>query len=603
MHLIPISDFRKQAILLVIVGFIFYANSLFNEYALDDGIVILNNEYVLQGFKGVSKILSTDAYDSFYRSMGSKDQLSGGRYRPLTIVTFAIEQQLVGDNPFVRHSINVLLYLISLVLLLYFLHHFIFEKNPDLAFLTALIFAIHPIHTEVIANIKSRDEIVSLLLIMLTFIFALRFDKEKKIGLLLLGLVFYFLALLSKEYAITLIIIIPAMFYIFKRYDLSKSIVKVLPFAAVAILYLMIRVSVVGLKHIENPEVLNNPFLYASSPQKWATKISILNNYLQLLIFPHPLSSDYSYNQIPYKNFSSLSVWFSAFVHISMFVIMIKLFRKRHLIAFALLFYFAHLALISNLFMDIGATMGERLIYHSSFGFAIIAAYLILTGIEKLKTSLLVKRVVLYSSMSVVVLLFGFKTFERNAIWKNDITLFTNDVNIVPNSVLANGNAGARYIDLSAKPENKDKEKELINKGIVYLTKAVTIHPKYVNGFLNLGVAYYKLGDFENAELYWNQAGKYFPGNPSLRQFYPMLANAYLNKGMAFGGKNDFSQAIKCIEKASNIDPQNANIWYNLGGAYYTVKNFEKARSAWTQTMKIDPNNQNAKRGLEALGK
>ena len=93
-----IYSFKIQAIILVFIGFVFYANSFSNEYALDDGIVIQNNDYVQQGFRGIPKILSTDAYESFYRQMGAKQQLEGGRFRPLSVVTFAIEQQFFGSN-------------------------------------------------------------------------------------------------------------------------------------------------------------------------------------------------------------------------------------------------------------------------------------------------------------------------------------------------------------------------------------------------------------------------------------------------------------------------------------------------------------------------
>src|ERR1035437_4264305 len=97
--LFSFSDFRTQAILIAVIGFVFYFNSFFNEFALDDGIVIIKNEYVQQGLKGIPKILSKDAYDSFYRQMNAKDQLSGGRYRPLSIVTFAIEQEFIAAPP------------------------------------------------------------------------------------------------------------------------------------------------------------------------------------------------------------------------------------------------------------------------------------------------------------------------------------------------------------------------------------------------------------------------------------------------------------------------------------------------------------------------
>ena len=73
------GSFNIQALVLIIIGFVFYSKSFFNEYALDDGIVIEKNEYVQEGFRGIPKILKTDAYDSFYKSMNAGQQLSGGR--------------------------------------------------------------------------------------------------------------------------------------------------------------------------------------------------------------------------------------------------------------------------------------------------------------------------------------------------------------------------------------------------------------------------------------------------------------------------------------------------------------------------------------------
>ena len=596
------SQFRIQAMIILVIGFIFYANSLLNQYALDDGIVIEKNEYVQKGLKGIGKILSTDAYDSFYKQMGSDGQLSGGRYRPLSIVTFAIEQQFFGNNPFIRHLLNVGFYLLSLVILLYFLNQFIFKEDTDLAFLTTLIFAIHPIHTEVIANVKSRDEILSFLFIILTFVYAFRYLENKKIPLLFKGLLCYFLALLSKEYAITLLILIPVMFYLFKGYDAKKSLLAVLPFAFIAFIYLAIRFSIVGAKHFENSEVLNNPFIYATTTQKWASKIYILDNYLKLLFFPHPLSSDYSYSQISYKTFGNPGVWLSIIVHLGIAVSTVMLLKRKHFLAFAGLFYLLHLMLVCNLVMDIGATMGERLIYHSSFGFAMAIAFLMLAPIKRWIPAIKTKKIVLIALLVVITIFCGFKTMERNAIWRNDITLFITDVETVPNSVLANGNAGARYIDLSEKPENKDRETEFVNKAIVHLEKAIAIHPKYVNGYLNLGIAYYKQKDYIKTEAAWKKAEQLYPHHPLLKTYYPTLAIAYLNKARELG-PNKAAEAIAQIGKALEFDPNNAEIWYNLGGAYFTIKEFDKAKQAWLRTLELNPNHPDVRNGLAALPK
>ena len=269
------------------------------------------------------------------------------------------------------------------------------------------------------------------------------------------------------------------------------------------------------------------------------------------------------------------------------------------MIAFALAFYLIHLALVSNLLMDIGATMGERLIYHSSFGFAIIIAISLDWLLKKItdEKSRKTRGVLL---IGTIVLLCGVKTIARNAEWKNDQTLFITDAQTVPNSALVNGNAGKAFVDLSEKPENKLQEKELIEKGIYYLNRAIKIHPQYVNGYLNLGVCYFKRKEYDQTKKYWDIAKSIFPNNPLLKRNFGLLAAAYFNEGMIIGEKNP-REAIKRFEKAAEIEPSNADYWYNIGGACFTIKDYEKARLAWSKTLELKPDYQQAKVGMSAI--
>ena len=605
------NSFKMQALLLLVIGLIFYANSFNNEYALDDGIVIQKNEYVQQGFRGIPKILRTDSYDSFYKQMNAKQQLSGGRYRPLSIVTFAIEQQFLGTNDklqliengtFIRHFINVLLYILSVLVLLHFLRTFIFKDTPLVAFITSLIFLIHPIHTEVVANVKSRDEILSFLFIILTFIAVLRYQESKEKKQLFFGSFFYFFALLSKEYAVTLLVLIPMLLYVFKGNTLRDCIFSTIPYLLVAAIYLFIRFSIVGKGgSIENPDVLNDPFKYATASEKWATKFEILNNYIRLLFYPHPLSSDYSYNTIPYTNFGNGWVWASILFHLSLIGATIVLFLKRNILSFALAFYLLHLFLVSNFLMEIGATMGERLVYHSSFGFALLMGISINTALEK-TNEINTKKIVEIVLGVLLVGWFATIVIPRNAQWKNDTSLFIADAETVPNSALVNGNAGKAYIDLSERPENKAQEKELIQKSIYYLNRSTSIHKEYVNGYLNVGVAYFKLQQYDKARENWDIAKKLYPNNPFLKADLKLMGTVYYNHAMAIGIKQP-AEAIKLLEQALEVDPGNANYWYNLGGVSYTAHDFEKARNAWSKTLLLDPSYELAKQGMAALPK
>jgi len=399
-----IYTFKFQAIVIALLSIILFANTFQHEYALDDTIVIAKNEYVYEGFAGIGSILTKDAFDSYYKQFNSSNQLAGGRYRPLSIISFAVEQQFLGPVPsgkkldsvvahageagpqeakfnkdmHVRHVFNVFWFALSMVILLYFLRYIVF-KNPLMAFMAAILFVIHPIHTEVVANVKSRDEILSLMLICLTFIFAFKYheNKEKK-GMLAAGLVCYFLAFLAKEYAVGLIILLPMAFYLFNNFSLSKSIMASLPYYAVMAAYMVIRLQIVASMSPDSTnDILNNPYALATDAEKLATQISTTLNYLKLLIYPNPLSADYSYNTIPYSDFSNIIVWLSLAVHFALIYGLFYFLKRRHVLSFAIAFYLVNLLLICNIIFNIGGTMGERLIYHSSVGFCIAIAWLL----------------------------------------------------------------------------------------------------------------------------------------------------------------------------------------------------------------------------------
>ena len=650
---LTIFDFKVQATIVALLAFFFYINSFFNEFAHDDGIVIIKNEYVQEGFAGLKGIFTEDAYASYYRQLNTVNQLSGGRYRPLSIATFAIEQQFFGPIPeekidsflkqslsygirgpaeqkivqdmHIRHLFNVFWYMACAVVLLYFLRYIVFRGNPIMALLAAVIFTIHPIHTEVVANVKSRDEIMSLIFMCLTFILAFKYQEQKKIAFLAGAMVSFFLAFLSKEYAITIVVLLPLSFYLFKDYTIKKSIIAFLPYMVVVLAYLYIRVhmaiatagldtSTMSLPEIfetlgahgkyADKEVLNNPYVYATPVQQVATEIATTLNYLKLLLIPTPLSADYSYNSIPYKDFGAWQVWLSIIVHLTIagvmfFFLFIK--KSYKIIGFALAFYLLHLLLINNLIFNIGATMGERLIFHSSVGFAIVIAYLLYKGYERLAPTVKNAPYMLAGLMGVIVLLCGFKTVTRNADWKNDKSLFFEDIKVVPNSVLVNGNVAAAYITMADFEKDSTVKKTDLHHSIDLLNKAISEHPGFVAGFLNKGIAFYKLGQLDSAQVCLDSVRMNYPNYPSLKTLYALLSDYHMKNGWTkYGQYGRYPEAINEFKQGLAMDSTNAELWYNLGGAYFSNKQPMEAIQAWQVAIKLNPNHQQARAGMAA---
>lgn len=783
---------HKMAMIIIgVVGFTFYITSINGEYALDDGIIIHQNDHVIKGVRGIQGILTKDAYESFYRRMCATDQLAGGRYRPLSVISFAIEQEFMGayrtglylkvedsnkngvldkdlvnftspcgrpetnyeyndfvdlngdgmaqqnecyncwdtnqnfkndsdedlniDGVFnevdcqvykanVRHFNNIWTFALGCVFLYLVFSRYFFRTNQDLAFLAALLFTMHPIHSEAIANVKSRDEIFSLIFISLTFLYSFKYLETKKPLDLFWAAFMFLLALLSKEYGIMLLFLIPLavhtftdndfdiktfrqtkefkqtiligltfvvcaffMLYLKRSFDMhalpgAKPIKSfwVFPFIFIGVgifmlgankknnfqklmawfyfvmlFYLAMRLMAVKLKPgVPDTEILNNPYLLANGQERFCTKAYVLFKYFMLQCFPHPLSSDYSYNTIEYRHFTSWDFIASIVLHIVIVWTAIKYTIKKHILGFAAMTYIVFALLIGNVLMDIGATMGERLIFHSNIGFCIAAAYFILKGFDKLSSiAVNIKRVALIAIVLVVGFLFGCKTWERNYDWKNDVTLFLKDVNTMPNSVLVLGNAGARWVDLADTKEitgiqvvgqdstryndyngtlhisdeevkqggYASKRDAALYKGIGFLKHAIELHPRYVNGYLNLGLAYFKLRkDFE-ALYYWKNAERLYPNNPYLRNYYIVYYNDLKNRGATAFNRGRMDSAAIAYRKCTLLDPYNPEGWYNLGGAYFNSQRYVKAKECWDRALQLNPNYQEVKRVMPML--
>ncbi len=608
---ISILSFRVQAIILAVIGFVFYCNTFQNEAAFDDLMAIVDNEYVQQGFAGIPAILTTDAYQSYLEHKGSGNQLAGGRYRPLSLISFAIEQQCMGigsdendnakENRAVRemherHVVNVALYILSIIVLLYFLRHIVFPRDPLLAFISVLLFAIHPVHTEVVANVKSRDEILSLLFILLTFINAFRYYDGRKMRDLVLGLLFFFLALLSKEYAATLIFLLPVSFYVFRSLDVRKSLMATLPYLVPFAIYLLMRFNAVSAAVAgADQNVLNNPYLYATPVQKIATEIMVLLDYLWLLIFPNVLAADYTYNQIPYVTFSNPAVLLSIAIYIYAAVVMFLLIKKREALGFAIAFYLINLALVSNIFFNIGAPRGDRLIYHSSLGFCMVIASLLYYGYKQIKQRS-VANMGLAGVLVIIIVLCGVKTIARNNDWENNESLFLTDVKKVPNSALVNNNAAASCMSFAKKNKaDVPVRNEWLQKAIGYFDKALIIYPGYTFARLNRGLCYFNLGKPDRALQDWDSVRRYTPNEQNLSKYLTAAGKYFYGQGRNYESKGNIDSAIIAYKKCVDATPEIPEAWYSLGVSYVTEGKQAEAKDALKVAMQLAPNSPEVK--------
>lgn len=598
------GSFPLKALFLVSLAFCFYFNTLFNQYALDDDMVIGLNHFVQEGFKGIPKIAEKDI--DFFNQMHTNYSVSGGRYRPFSVILFAIEHQFFGDNPFVGHLANVLFFTSGVFCLFYFLEKCLFRSVPyggEIAFIAALLFVIHPIHTEVVANIKSSDELLSLMFILLTLIFVYKHSQTKKLKYIFLASIFLFLALFSKEYGVIMAFMIPLFLVVASKKSVLNAIKNSITYFGVIVLYFIIRINAVGLSHskiaITDPSI--NPYIYATPTEKIATEIFVLGKYLLLLWFPYPLSSDYSYHQIAYHSFAQYSVWFTLVVYFVLFLWLIVLLTKKSKLSFAIMFFLLSILLVSNFLVETGTTMAERFIFHASLGFTIVLSTGIIKGIYLIPIQL--RQITLMIFLILLSITCFIETVIRNAQWKNNFTLFRHDAHTAPNSYLTNGNAGAGFINFSEEPENKNKMNELTDSALYYLHRSIEFNYRYINGYLNMGLAFNNIDMPDSAKMAADYARFLNPEEHFLPTLYKLISIRYYNDGVIAGNRGDKTEAIRLIKKALKTDSSDSFIWYNLGGYYVEISRKDSARRCFFKALTIKPDYTEARHALDAMEK
>jgi tetratricopeptide (TPR) repeat protein len=496
----------------------------------------------------------------------------------------------------------MILYILLATILLYLFRNYVLKGMPMAAFFAALLFLAQPIHTEVVANVKSRDEILSLLFVCGTLLYALRFADMGRARDRILAAVCFFLALLSKEYGVVLVALLPLCLYVLRGIPLKTTAKSYWILAVPLVVYLAMRMaSVTATADNAEAEIMNNPYLYATTPEKWATILLVLVRYLQLLVWPATLSADYSFNQIPYTHFTDPMVWLSIGLYAAIAVAGVYAIRKRHPLALAAPFYLLFVALVCNVLANIGAPMGERLVFHSSVGVALVAGWLLgrLWDAPQGKTGKL-------AAGALVVLLVGlsgFRTITRNRDWYNDGTLFLRDVQTCPNSLITNCNAGAAMLDRADTIMDPVRKQAAFNAGLGYLNKAIRIHPRYMLAYINRGIIYLRSNDFEHALSDCDTVVKYYPQHPVLAYLSFAVSDHFDQAGKKSAGAGDNAQAVDNFRKAVSAMPGDADLWYNLGYALYTGGQPEPAQKAFAHCLSIRPNHPQARNMMALLQK
>ena len=578
----------KEALIFPLLAFGLYWMCLEYKYVLDDQIVITDNDYTQKGIAGIWDILSTESFSGYFGEQ--KDLVAGARYRPLSIVTFAIEQSIFGDNPFIRHFINVLLYGLFGLMVFRIFSILVPQKESSpwflsIPFVMVWLYLLHPVHSEVVANIKGRDEIMTAMGAMGALYFVFKYLPSRNIAYLVGSGVSMFLGLMSKENAITFLAVIPLTMYFFTKPRGNDYLIALLPSLLATILYVIIRTNIIGYFLSSGKQItdlMNDPFLEMDSIEKLATIMYTFGEYIRLLIFPHPLTHDYYPYHIPIMNFAKPGTLISLAVYLALAYVFIKNWRNKSIYAWSIAFFVITLSIVSNLVFPVGTFMNERFLFIPSIAFSLVCAWVFSKyGWHASKPWLK------WVSLVLLVLLsagYAFKTYTRIPAWKNALSLNGSAAMVSDKSARSNCFMATALYELGRSEEDPEEKRKIFEEAEFYADRALKIYPAYLSANqIKSGLVAERYLRAQNLPLLLQEFEVILRAKPqtdyvmkfmeylNTREDRTQLTNFYYRVGyeIIYKEKRVYPWAITYLKLGEKISPNDPRILYGIGKALF----------------------------------
>jgi len=563
------------------LGFLLYVNTLGHNYCLDDFSSIKENWVVKGGLKNLGIIFSTEYRYGAWNSPGSL-------YRPIPLALFAWQWQIAPDNPYIGHLMNALLYALTGWLLWVTWRRILANYPPVLAAIAVLVFMTHPVHTEVVANIKSIDEILALLFCTLSLYSIWRYFEKENSAWIVLAVVSYGLGLFSKESAITFLAIFPLVIWFFTDKPLAQNLRLSALMLIPAVLFLTVRQQVIASQpHQEIYSALDNFIVGAANQgEKLASAFMMCGRYLWTLLVPHPLIHDMGFPQMKAVTFADWRALLGFLTYLGMGVWALFNLKKKHFLAFAILFYLVAFSLFSNVLITIGTSYGERLLYVPSLGFAFAVAYLF-CKIFKINDLNEIwnpngKGAALWGVAGILLAVYSVKTISRNPAWFDSGSLYAADIVHSPNCAKLNYHLALEQTKNGLEEASGTvTDSTWVLKGIDTYSNAIRLFPQYHDAYGSRGLAYFRLKKYDQAFNDYQQSLKYRPGD----------AKVLSNMGFIYFLRNQLDDAEKVYRESIKSDPRFVDARRNLGAVLAMKKNYPAAIEQWEAALEFDPQN------------
>jgi tetratricopeptide (TPR) repeat protein len=485
------------------------------------------------------------------------------------------------------------------------------EKYQLIVFVSTILFIVHPIHVEVVANIKSRDEIFALLFgLLLPLYFFNLYNQKRKVKYVVFSALCYILGIFSKENALFFIAIFPFYMYLTGNSRIKQILILSLFYLAGAAFFLLARNFF--LESIPPQQLSETNTLYHANTllEKLCTGCYIfLFNCKQILI-PYPLSWDYGYKEIDVQSNYLFIIIAVIFVAGIIYFITKELLKKKVQGIFGLIFLISLLP-YSHLFLGIAVNTADRFLFVPSI---VLSAVLILTYISFIKRDVIVNKL-LYSLSLFIILLFIFLTINQNIVWKDTLTVFEYGTIRAPNSYYTHKSYGLWLSNMADSSNSQEEKTILFNKADVSLSKSLEIYPAQqdiwymhgrcltlTNNFNEAKKAYLmsiERFSTEKIESLYNLASLFEIEknyDSSLIYFFKVakkdstFKNVYGSIGRIYLYKNELTNSLNYLTRSLIQDSTNYSTLSNLGGVYYYYHNYDKAIEYYGKCIRYNQN-------------
>ncbi|MCS6929739.1 MAG: tetratricopeptide repeat protein [Saprospiraceae bacterium] len=592
------TRWRWTGLILAALAIGLYANTLNHGYVLDDPLAITKNELVRRGISAIPELLF-----QHYRAGTEGATASALLYRPLSLIAFAVEWTFAPGNPWLGHFMNALWYALTAVLAFSVLQLLLRSYSPLWPAAAVFLFVVHPIHTEVVANIKSRDEIFCLFFCLGALYGWLRALEQPSMRWWALVLGSYLLALLSKESAVAFWPVFPLAAWCFWSKTGRQSIVISLPMLVPVGIFLALRALVLSrVPSSFSISPMDNPIVEASGwAEHTATAFATLWKYLRLLMIPEPLLSDYSYRHLSVVHWTHPEAIAGLLTYGGLTGLVLFGLVHRRAWAFAPAAFLVSIGLYSQLVVVIGTLLGERLLYTPSLWFSLGIAWTIFQLFRvPLKEEHLPKAINSRLAITAFILIggvFSLQTLRRNADWKDNLTLFRADVVKAPKSVRLNNGLGSElYQYLLEHDTLPSAQKEVILAEIERHSRAaLAIRPNHVS-YINLGNVAAARKRYDEAVRCYEEALRLAPNYGITRI---NLSQTYAVWGREEGRQNNrLERCVELLQKAVEYGNSEPDVLLDLGTAHGLLGHNEKAIYWFEKALERDPKNATAWRNL-----